>query len=176
MCPRHLATYDACCQHREPITRQLQARRAPTLVAEVMPQAELVRAAGGSPTWGGRVRLFPGGARRTAPAPAGYFSGAGAGEGPTGEGPTGEGPTGEGPMDVPPSGEGPTGGAPSGDGPTAGDPSGDGPTGPMPEGPMPEGPISEAPDPEGPAPDGRDAAAPEDPVAGPVSPGPGAAL
>jgi DNA-binding CsgD family transcriptional regulator len=43
MCPKNLATYEAYYQYHDPITRQLQARRGPTLVMEVMPQADLVR-------------------------------------------------------------------------------------------------------------------------------------
>ena len=43
MCPKNLETYEAYYQYHDPITRKLQERRGPTLVAEVMPQAELVR-------------------------------------------------------------------------------------------------------------------------------------
>jgi DNA-binding CsgD family transcriptional regulator len=43
MCPKNLGTYEAYFQYHDPITAKLQARRGPTLVAQVMPQPELVR-------------------------------------------------------------------------------------------------------------------------------------
>lgn len=43
MCPKNLATYEAYFQHHDPITGKLQERRGPTLVAQVMPQSDLVR-------------------------------------------------------------------------------------------------------------------------------------
>jgi DNA-binding CsgD family transcriptional regulator len=43
MCPKNLGTYEAYFQYHDPITAKLQARRGPTLVAEVMPQSDLIR-------------------------------------------------------------------------------------------------------------------------------------
>jgi DNA-binding CsgD family transcriptional regulator len=43
MSPDNVASYDAYYQHNDPITLKLQARRAPTLVCQIMPQRELMR-------------------------------------------------------------------------------------------------------------------------------------
>ena len=43
MNPATLRTYDEYFQFNDPITFQLQARRAPTLVTQVMPQRDLMR-------------------------------------------------------------------------------------------------------------------------------------
>jgi DNA-binding CsgD family transcriptional regulator len=43
MCPKNLSTYEAYYQYHDPITSQLQQRRGATLVAEIMPQPDLVR-------------------------------------------------------------------------------------------------------------------------------------
>jgi len=43
MDPKNLANYEAYYQYHDPITFKLQARRAPTLVTQVMPQRDLLR-------------------------------------------------------------------------------------------------------------------------------------